>query len=63
MTAYGKRIKRLRKRLGLTQVKMAEKLRVHRVTLAEWERDGAVPRLGTWEKFLKLESRFKKKAA
>ena len=61
MTAYGKRIKRLRKRLGLTQEKLAKRLRVHRVTLAQWERDASIPHLPTWEKIKKLEEKEKLK--
>jgi len=60
----GKRVKRIRKRLGKTQVEFAAMLHVKNpISVSLWENDKAQPRLETWEKILKLEARGEKLAA
>jgi len=40
----GTRIKRARERLRMSQEELAEAVGVHRVTISQWEADGAYPR-------------------
>ena len=49
----GDQLKRLRKRLGLKQADLAEKVGVHANTLARWERD-ELPIRPAMERLLKL---------
>ncbi len=58
MLKIGKRVKRIRKRLGKTQVEFAKMLGVKNpVSVSRWENDEARPRLETWDKILRLEKK------
>ena len=50
---YGERIAQLRERRGLTQEALADKARIHRVSLANIERGAKLPTLDTLERLAK----------
>ena len=41
---FGERLRRLRKKSGLTQEKLAEQIKVHAVTISKWETDEQLPK-------------------
>lgn len=57
----GERIAWIRRQYGLTQADMATRLGVHRVSVAQWERGAAVPRLETWERIQRMWDKLKVK--
>lgn len=40
---FGKRLKKLRKKAGLTQEQLAEKINIHETTVRRWENKGNIP--------------------
>lgn len=68
MESIGKRLKRLRKLMGLSQTEVAKLINVRRETISRWERESHVPQkicfdsldkiLRNWETLIGMSNKF-----
>jgi len=68
MESIGKRLKRLRKLMGLSQKEVAKLVNVQRETISRWERESHVPQqicvdkleeiLRNWETLIGMSNKF-----
>ncbi len=67
MESIGKRLKRLRLKMGLSQLELAELMNIRRETIGHWEREDNVPQnicksnlekiLNDWEKLIDMSDK------